>query len=86
MVADLFSDPLGFALEANMITLEEHRACLRGEMEVIKSPFVIDDSHNLIIRRAKKVRRFNKIIHTDPELLYHNRADDVLIAQILGDA
>jgi hypothetical protein len=85
MVADLFSDPLGFALEANMITLEEHRACLRGDMEVLKASFDNENSHGLRIRKV--IRTNGNAVRYSPFVsLYTNRADDVLIAQILGDA
>jgi hypothetical protein len=84
MVADLFSDPLGFALEANMITLEEHRACLRDEMEVFRACFENDNSHRL--RMRKVIRTNGNAVRYAPSLsIYTNRADDVLIAQILGD-
>ena len=73
---DLFSDPLGFALDNNMITQEEYRACL--------PTYADPNSHSLQIATLHYFNPNSSVI-TSREDLYFNRADDVLIEQILGE-
>jgi len=83
---DLFSDPVGFALDNNMITQEEYRACLRKEKDIVKSTYVDPDNHALQIATLYLPHfNSNSPVITSREDLYFNRADDVLIKQILGE-
>ena len=66
-----------------MITQEEYRACLRGEMEVYRKDHIDENAHGLVIK--KPFMMIGKATLSRDHPLYQNRADDVLIKQILGD-
>ena len=58
------------ALAGNMITREEAREIERGNMSILKDTLYVNGPNGLI---------------KEHHVLYHNRANDVLIAKLLGD-
>lgn len=76
------SPAVSLALAGNMITQEEYRACLRGEMEVLRLNMEDENSHGLVIRKI--TMKTSGVSYSPTIRLYHNRADDVLIDRMLG--